>query len=114
MRRTYLPHMARYCTSMCSALAVEAVATSQDDAIQLGGGQAPHHSLADEIWKGQRVGDLEGRVVARLAAATGIERWRPFMSLDHVREHLSADVDRRLARQSHYPITTSTAAPKAP
>ena len=39
-------------------------------------------SLADKIWKGKRVPELEQLVVQRLAAASGEEPWQVFMSMD--------------------------------
>jgi hypothetical protein len=35
-------------------------------------------SLADKIWKGQRVADLEDLLVDQIAAATGQPRWQAF------------------------------------
>lgn len=63
-------------------------------------------SLADKIWKGKRVADLEDLVVGRLAATAGIEPWRAFADLDDILDRLAADADRRLAYQASYPIVT--------
>ncbi|MFD0687152.1 HD domain-containing protein [Actinomadura fibrosa] len=62
-------------------------------------------SLADKVWKGKRVPDLEGRIVDALVAASGAEPWQAFMDLDDVCDRLAAGADRRLAFQSAYPVT---------
>jgi len=61
-------------------------------------------SLADKIWKGQRVTDLEDLIVGHIAAATGQPTWQTFLSLDEILDDLAADADRRLAFQTTYPI----------
>ncbi|MFI9407346.1 HD domain-containing protein [Nocardia sp. NPDC052316] len=61
-------------------------------------------SLADKIWKGKRVPDLEQLIVQRLAAADGSEPWQAFMVLDDELTRIAADADRRLAFQANYPI----------
>jgi hypothetical protein len=63
-------------------------------------------SLADKIWKGHRVAELEALVVERLAAPTGIAVWQAFLSLDDILDPLAADADRRLALQNSYPTRT--------
>ncbi|WP_234581246.1 HD domain-containing protein [Micromonospora sp. MH99] len=61
-------------------------------------------SLADKVWKGKRVTDLEGLLVDRLADATGRERWSVFLDLDDVLDRIAADADRRLAFQATHPV----------
>ncbi|SBT40203.1 HD domain-containing protein [Micromonospora auratinigra] len=61
-------------------------------------------SVADKVWKGKRVRDLEDLVVDRLAAATGGERWAVFLELDDVLDRLAADADHRLAFQAIHPV----------
>ena len=39
-------------------------------------------ALSDAVWKGQRVEDLEGFVVQRIAEQTGQEKWEVFSALD--------------------------------
>ena len=63
-------------------------------------------ALADKVWKGKRVDDLELRVVDRLGdghgrgeAAAG-ERWERFMMLDDVLSQLAEGADVRLAYQA--------------
>lgn len=61
-------------------------------------------SLADKVWKGKRVTDLEDLVVGRLAGATGSERWEAFLALDGFLDTVAADADRRLAFQASFPV----------
>ncbi|MEV0723646.1 HD domain-containing protein [Micromonospora purpureochromogenes] len=61
-------------------------------------------SLADKVWKGKRVAELEQLVVNRLARATGSEPWQAFMDLDDILTRLAADADRRLAFQASHPV----------
>ncbi|MEW2592961.1 HD domain-containing protein [Micromonospora aurantiaca] len=61
-------------------------------------------SLADKVWKGRRVTDLEQLVVDRLAGITGQERWQTFLDLDDVLAELAAGADRRLAFQAEHPV----------
>ncbi|MFF0470578.1 hypothetical protein ACFYPX_24470 [Micromonospora zamorensis] len=60
--------------------------------------------MADKVWKGKRVTDLEGLLVDRLAEATGRERWSVFLDLDDILDHIAADADRRLAFQATHPV----------
>lgn len=57
-------------------------------------------SLADKVWKGARVQDLEERVGARLGGAP----WAAFLELDDILQELAAGADERLAFQAAYPI----------
>jgi hypothetical protein len=61
-------------------------------------------SLADKVWKGKRVPDLEDLVIARLAAACGIERWAAFAGLDDILDVIATGADERLAYQSRHPV----------
>ncbi|GHF68347.1 phosphohydrolase [Kitasatospora xanthocidica] len=63
-------------------------------------------SLADKAWKNKRVPDLEDRVVDRLAAATGRERWEAFLALDDLLTRIGEDAPRRLGVQAGYPVRT--------
>lgn len=62
-------------------------------------------SLADKIWKGKRVPELEQMIVHRLATASGQQPWQVFMVLDEELDRIAADADRRLAFQASYPVT---------
>ncbi|MEU7971380.1 HD domain-containing protein [Micromonospora sp. NPDC049089] len=61
-------------------------------------------SVADKVWKGKRVTDLEELLVDRLADATGRERWSVFLDLDDILDEIAADADRRLAFQATHPV----------
>ncbi|MEV0192094.1 HD domain-containing protein [Kitasatospora purpeofusca] len=61
-------------------------------------------SLADKVWKGSRVRDLEDRVTDRLAEAGGHERWEAFLALDDLLAGIGADAPRRLAVQAAHPL----------
>ncbi|WP_405868472.1 HD domain-containing protein [Streptomyces sp. NBC_00005] len=61
-------------------------------------------SVADKIWKGKRVQELEDLVVARLAAASGRPAWEEFLAFDDLLTAIGHDADRRLAFQSAYPV----------
>lgn len=55
-------------------------------------------ALADKLWKGARVADLEELVIAMAAIASGQDRWQLFAALDSLFEGIAADADARLAR----------------
>lgn len=55
-------------------------------------------ALADKLWKGARVAELEGRVVDALATRSGRDRWEMFVTLDDAFERVAAGADERLAR----------------
>ncbi|MBW6435754.1 HD domain-containing protein [Actinoplanes hulinensis] len=61
-------------------------------------------SLADKIWKGHRVEDLEQLVVERIADVAGIAVWEAFVSLDDRLQELAAGADDRLAFQNAFPV----------
>lgn len=54
-------------------------------------------ALADKLWKGKRVADLEQRVVDRLVARSGSPFWDVFTLADDLFEAVAAGADRRLA-----------------
>jgi hypothetical protein len=58
-------------------------------------------SLADKVWKGKRVPELEQRVATRL----GGPAWETFLALDDELERIAAGADARLAFQAAYPTT---------
>lgn len=55
-------------------------------------------ALADVLWKGKRVAELELRVVQHLARASGREFWSTFGIADDVFECVAARADERLER----------------
>jgi hypothetical protein len=61
-------------------------------------------SLADKIWKGKRVADLEERICQRLAAAEGQQLWETFICLDDALTGIAEDAEARLAFQASCPV----------
>ena len=57
-------------------------------------------SLADQVWKGTRVPDLERRVIDYLGGAP----WEAFAELDDLVQGLAATADQRMAFQAVHPI----------
>lgn len=53
-------------------------------------------ALADKLWKGKRVEELERKVVERLAGVSGREFWPVFIELDDLFERVAAGGPRRL------------------
>ncbi|MFE0632048.1 HD domain-containing protein [Streptomyces sp. NPDC058864] len=68
-------------------------------------------SVADKVWKGKRVTELEDLVVDRLAGATGDERWEVFLALDGFLGDVAADADRRLAFHTSFPVSRGAGSP---
>ncbi|MGW1728325.1 HD domain-containing protein [Streptomyces sp. NPDC002306] len=61
-------------------------------------------SLADKIWKNQRVPGLEDLVVARQAEAGGRAVWEEFLALDDVLSRIGDGAGERLAFQASFPL----------
>lgn len=55
-------------------------------------------ALSDALWKGERSGDLELRVIDLIARKTRKERWDIFTDLDNCFESIAADGQARLNR----------------
>lgn len=55
-------------------------------------------ALADKLWKGARVTELEELVIDRAARATQRDRWALFTALDALFEGVAGSADARLAR----------------
>ena len=55
-------------------------------------------ALADKLWKGVRVADLETRVIDALATRAGEDRWSLFVPLDDAFEQIAAGGIERLQR----------------
>jgi hypothetical protein len=81
-------HLARFAGSHGSWAAPEA---TLDDLLV---------SLADKVWKGARVPDLEERVGRHLGGAP----WQAFLALDDLLQPVAAGADQRLAFQAAHPI----------
>lgn len=61
-------------------------------------------SLADKVWKNERVPDLEDLVVAALAEAGGRPVWEEFLDLDEFLTRVGDRADARLAYQMGHPV----------
>ncbi|MEO0601223.1 MAG: HD domain-containing protein [Myxococcota bacterium] len=59
-------------------------------------------ALADKLWKGKRVADLEEHAARLFAAASGRDFWAVWSDVDPVFEHVAASGDDRLARSVDY------------
>jgi hypothetical protein len=55
-------------------------------------------ALADKLWKGKRVDELEMMVIDEAAQRVGKERWAMFTPLDSLFEQIAAEGPNRLAR----------------
>jgi len=55
-------------------------------------------ALADKLWKGARVTELENRVIDSVAVSLGVDRWQVFTELDGAFEEVAATADSRLLR----------------
>ena len=55
-------------------------------------------ALADKLWKGKRVDEIERLVADAIVATTGHEPWAVFAALDAICGAIAADGDARLAR----------------
>lgn len=54
-------------------------------------------ALADSIWCGRRVGQLETKVAAKLGVATGVAEWAAWSRLDAVCSQIASRGEERLA-----------------
>jgi putative nucleotidyltransferase with HDIG domain len=57
-------------------------------------------SLADKVWKGKRVPDLEDNLVARI----GGRAWEVFLTLDDILARIADAADARLEFQNRHPV----------
>jgi hypothetical protein len=58
-------------------------------------------TLADKVWKGKRLPELEQRVAERL----GGPPWETFLALDDELERIASGADERLAFQAAHPTS---------
>ena len=65
-------------------------------------------SLADKIWKGNRVQDLEDLLIQRISTETKTERWEVFSLLDTIIDDITTDTHRRQSFQNNLSTTCST------
>ena len=59
-------------------------------------------ALADKLWKGKRVAELERRVVEQLGKRSGQAFWDVFVCADAVFERVAAGADDRLNRSASF------------
>jgi len=59
-------------------------------------------ALADKLWKGKRVAELEEQAIQMLATAADRDLWELWPTLDAIFESVAASGDRRLARSESY------------
>ncbi|WP_206074624.1 HD domain-containing protein [Antribacter gilvus] len=71
-------------------------------------------TVADKVWKGKRISELEERVADMIAELTGKDRWQVFLAVDQLCEDLAGDSDERLAFHSAAPVHIGPHGPLAP
>lgn len=54
-------------------------------------------ALADNLWKGKRVAELEERIIREVAGLSGRELWPLYTELDDLFEFIAGEGDKRLA-----------------
>jgi len=57
-------------------------------------------SLADKIWKGKRINELEEIICQKLSESIGINYWDIYPKLDSILDKLSINADKRIVWQS--------------
>ena len=60
-------------------------------------------SLADKVWKGSRIQDLEDLLIEKIASEIKTEHWEIFSLLDSIIENITKDADKRLSFQNNFP-----------
>lgn len=61
-------------------------------------------SLADKIWKGSRVAELEDLVAAKISQASALEKWEAYLLLDDIIQKIASGADKRLAWQNQFAV----------
>lgn len=61
-------------------------------------------SLADKIWKGSRVAELEDLVAAKISQASVLEKWEAYLLLDDIIQKIASGADKRLAWQNQFAV----------
>jgi hypothetical protein len=61
-------------------------------------------SLADKVWKGHRITELEDLVMAVVVTSSDLAKWSAFIELDDLLARLADSADARLAFQAAHPI----------
>lgn len=63
-------------------------------------------ALADNLWKGKRLGELEDRFVSLVSTKTGKGKWEIFSDFDRICQKFAAQADTRLAWQANLTAET--------
>lgn len=61
-------------------------------------------SLADKIWKGSRVAELEDLLAQKISDACAMEKWAAYLALDDIIQKIACDADKRLAWQNQFGV----------
>jgi hypothetical protein len=61
-------------------------------------------ALADEVWKGGRLPDLEAVLAKAIAGQTGVMEWQVFSRLDEILGQIAEGADQRLAYQRSFGV----------
>ena len=59
-------------------------------------------SLADKIWKGSRVAELEDLLAQKISDACALSKWQAYLALDDIIQKIACDADKRLAWQNQF------------
>jgi hypothetical protein len=55
-------------------------------------------ALADAVWKGERADQLEKLLIEHVSGQLNLDKWKAFLLLDSVVEHIADGAEERLAR----------------
>jgi len=61
-------------------------------------------ALADTVWKGQRIEELENQIVIKIVEKTGQKPWSVFQQMDELLTDIASCGDQRLAWQSQFQV----------
>ncbi len=64
-------------------------------------------ALADKVWKGRGLLDLEADLAKRIAAQTGLPEWQVFSRLDEILGEIAEGADERLAYQRSFGVSAA-------
>ena len=65
-------------------------------------------SLADKVWKGSRIQDLEDLLIKKISTEIKTEQWEIFDLLDSIIEDIIKDYDKRLYFQNNFSTNQQT------
>ena len=64
-------------------------------------------ALADNVWNGRRLPDLEAILAKTIAGQTGVPEWQVFSRLDEILGEIAEGADERLAYQRSFGVDAS-------